>query len=61
MLCIKGLLTEREVCTVKYRTEVRTKKTEVRYFTVQTEQERSINCLLYGYSIFPVAAAILHS
>ena len=32
--------------------EVGTKKTEVRYFTVQTEQERSINCLLYGYSIF---------
>ena len=40
--------------------EVRTKKTEVRYFMVQTEQARSINCLLYGYSIFPVAAAILH-
>ena len=37
--------------------EVRTKKTEVRYFTVQTEQARSINCLLYGYSIFPVSAA----
>ena len=36
------------------------KKTEVRYFTVQTEQARSINCLLYGYSILPVAAAILH-
>ena len=54
---IKGLLTEREVCTVKYQTEVlvRTKrarselkKTEVRYFTVQTKQARSINCLLYG-------------
>ena len=30
--------------------EVRTKNTEVRYFTVQTEQERSINCLLYGSS-----------
>ena len=43
-----------------YTTEVRTKKTEVRYFTVQTEQARSINCLLYGYSILPVAAAILH-
>ena len=37
-----------------------TKKTEVRYFTVQTELEKSINCLLYGNSIFPVAAAILH-
>ena len=40
--------------------EVRTKKTDVRYFTVQTEQERAINCLLYGYSIFQVAGAILH-
>ena len=35
MVHTKGLLTEREVCTVKYRTEVfSTKKTEVRYFTV---------------------------
>ena len=47
-VCTKGLLTEREVCTVKYRT----KKTEVRYFTVQTEQARSINCLLYGSQSF---------
>ena len=36
------------------------KKSEVQYLTLQTEQERSINCLLYGYSIFLVAEAILH-
>ena len=48
---IKGLLTEREICSVKSRTEVLKglKKTKVRYFTVQTEQARSMNCLLHGY------------
>ena len=55
----KGFLTEHKVCTVKYRTEVFStdqasaasefciKKAEVRYLTVQTEQARSVNCLLY--------------
>jgi hypothetical protein len=53
------LLTEREVCTEKYRTEVffvqteplgrgLYKKTEVRYFSVHTEQARLIKSLLYG-------------
>ena len=50
---VKGLLTEREVCSIKCpiedfspgRASVATK---VRYFTVQTE-DASINCLLYGY------------
>jgi hypothetical protein len=53
------LLTEREVCTEKCRTEVffvqtgpvgrgLYKKTEVRYFSVQTEQARLIKSLLYG-------------
>ena len=57
------LLTEREVsvCTKKYRTEVFSvqtesvgrglyKKTEVRYFSVHTEQARLIKSLLYGIS-----------
>ena len=52
---IKGLFTEREVCTVKYRTEVL-----VRYFTVQTEQARSINCLLYGSQSFRLRVDILY-
>ena len=53
------LLTEREVCTEKYRTEVffvqtepvgrgLYKKTEVRYFSVHTEQARLIKSLVYG-------------
>jgi hypothetical protein len=53
------LLTEREVCTEKYRTDVffvqteplgrgLYKKTEVRYFSVHTEQGRLIKSLLYG-------------
>ena len=56
---IKLLLTEREVCTEKHRTEVfflqtepvrrgLYKKTEVRYFSVHTEQARLIKSLLYG-------------
>ena len=56
---INFLLTEREVCTEKYRTEVffvqtepvgrgLYKKTEVRYFSVHTEQTRLIKSLLYG-------------
>ena len=56
---INFLLTEREVCTEKYRTEVffvqtevigrgLYKKTEVRYFSVHTEQTRLIISLLYG-------------
>jgi hypothetical protein len=56
---INFLLTEREVCTEKYRTEVffvqtevigrgLYKKTEVRYFSVHTEQARLIKSLLYG-------------
>jgi hypothetical protein len=55
-------LTEREVCTEKYRTEFffkqtepigwgLYKKTEVRYFSVHTEQARLIKSLLYG--IYP--------
>jgi hypothetical protein len=53
------LLTEREVCTEKYRTEVFSvqtepvgrglyKKTEVRYFSVHAEQARLTKSLLYG-------------
>jgi hypothetical protein len=53
------LLTEREVCTKKYRTEVffvqtepvgrgLYKKIEVRYFFVHTKQARFIKSLLYG-------------
>jgi hypothetical protein len=53
------LLTEREICKEKYRTDVffvqtepvgrgLYKKTEVRYFSVHTEQARLIKCLLYG-------------
>ena len=53
------LLTEREVCTEKDRTEVffvqtepvgrgLYKKTEVRYFSVHIEQARLIKSLLYG-------------
>ena len=53
------LLTEREVFTDKYRTEVffvqteplgrgLYKKTEVRYFSVKTKQARLIKSLLYG-------------
>jgi hypothetical protein len=53
--------TEREVCTVKYQTVVfyygpsdegakSMQKTEVWYFTVQTEQARSIIGLLYGWT-----------
>jgi hypothetical protein len=53
------LLTEREVFTEKYWTEVffaqtepvgqgLYKKTEVRYFSVKTEQARLIKSLLYG-------------
>ena len=53
------LLTKREVCTEKYRTEVFLvqtepvgrglhEKTEVRYFSVQTEQATLIQSLLYG-------------
>jgi hypothetical protein len=60
-LLVNGLLTEREVCTVKYQTEdfwygpsdegARSiPKTEVWYFTVQTEQARSIIGLLYGWT-----------
>ena len=37
------------VWTERRRNEVNAKKTEVWYFTVQTEQARSINCLLYGW------------
>jgi hypothetical protein len=55
----KLLLTEREVCTEKYGTYVffvqtepvsrgLYKKTEVRYFSVKTEQARLIKSLLYG-------------
>ena len=58
-MIINLLLTEREVCTEKYRTEVffvqtepvgrgLYKKTEVRYFSVHTEQARLIKSLLYG-------------
>ena len=54
-----NLLTEREVFKEKYRTEVffvqtesvgrgLYKKTEVRYFSVKTEQARLIKSLLYG-------------
>ena len=57
------LLTEREVCTEKYRTEVffvqtepvgrgLYKKTVVRYFSVHTEQARLIKSLLYGIYIY---------
>jgi hypothetical protein len=53
------LLTEREVCTEKYWTEVffvqiepigrgLYKKTEVPYFSVKTKQERLIKSLLHG-------------
>ena len=53
------LLTEGEVCTEKYRTEVffvqiepvgrgLYKKTEFRCFSVHTEQARLIKSLLYG-------------
>ena len=56
---INFLLTEGEVCTEKYRTEVFSvqtepvgrglyKKTEVRYFSVHTEQARLIKSSLYG-------------
>jgi hypothetical protein len=62
MLFINFLLTEREVCTEKYWTEVffvqtepvgrgLYRKTEVRYFSVHTEQERLIKSLLYGIYI----------
>jgi hypothetical protein len=59
-LTINFLLTEREVFTEKYRTEVffvmtepvgqgLYKKTEVRYFSVKTKQARLIkSLLLYG-------------
>ena len=46
-----SLLTEREVCTEKYRTDVFLvlyEKIEVRYFSVQTEQARLIKSLLHG-------------
>ena len=51
VLMIKGLLTERDVCTVKYRTEVFSTNraraaSEVctkNQFTAETEQARSIN------------------
>jgi hypothetical protein len=57
------LLTEREVCTEKYRTEVFFVQTEpvgrglykkavVRYFSVHTEQARLIKSLLYGIYIY---------
>ena len=36
---------------------LRTKNTEVRYFTVQTEQARSTNCLLYGSQSFSGCSA----
>ena len=50
---IKGLLTEREVCTIKcsiedFSTDQASVATKVRYFTVPTEQAASINCSLYG-------------
>lgn len=61
----KRLLTEREVCTVKYRTEVfvlqKTGETEIRYFTVQNVT-REVNKLFIIFSklFFQVAAIILH-
>jgi hypothetical protein len=53
------LLTESDICTEKYRTEVffvqtervgrgLYKKTELRYFSVHAEQVRLIKSLLYG-------------
>ena len=57
-MIINFLLTEREVCTEKYWTDVffvqtesigrsLYKKTEVRYFSIHTEQARLIKSLLY--------------
>ena len=61
-LTISFLLTEREISTEKYRTEVffaqtesvgrgLYKKTKVRYFSVKTKQARLIKSLLYGIYI----------
>mgnify|MGYP001795967485 CR=1 FL=1 len=59
----KRLLAEREVCMEKYhtevvltvrteRSEVRTKKNEIWYIYIQTEQARLISRLLYDFFYF---------